>query len=334
MDKLLPTRQPTNNITQTSQIRPTQDSKGPQPPIAPVRGNGPEPPRPESVIIRKCPCGCGADIEVPVNTSRKEQPDGKAKPAPLPKPVDPNQPQKNMNQTAPQPTGKENKNSNQVNNQPTVAKHAEPAPTGTIKSSNTPPMPTTTPTGQNNGTTGGLFTQILAQDLQQAAQHAQSGKTAPTQENKPSSLNQPTSNGSPAQPSTATTNQSAANGSLAQSSSPHNGQTASNGSPVQPSTTTTNQSAANRSLAQPSTATISPPSTLASNLTQLSQQLPVNLSNLSNLQGTPQNAKVALALSNTLVQMPTNVAMPVATAINQLPPQTLGKFFKFFNGTS
>ena len=50
---------------------------------------------------------------------------------------------------------------------------------------------------------------------------------------------------------------------------------------------------------------------------------------MSNLQGTPQNAKVALALSNTLVQMPTNVAMPVATAINQLPPQTLGNFSNF-----
>ena len=52
---------------------------------------------------------------------------------------------------------------------------------------------------------------------------------------------------------------------------------------------------------------------------------------MSNLQGTPQNAKVALALSNTLVQMPTNINIVHLSSYSYQPIATSDprKFFKF-----
>lgn len=315
MDKIPPTRQYKTSNPQPSPIRPTHDNEGTHPPIAPVNENGPEPKAPPGFIFYICDC-CGGQILKPVSTTQGQS-DGTLQPTPLPKPVDPNQPQKNMNLTAPQPTGKENQPP--AKNPPTTLNHAEPAPTGTMKSSNTPPMPTTTTPGQPNQSTGGFFTKILAQDLQQAAQtqpkSASVGQSS-AQKSTPHSMSQTASNGSLAQPSSAPTGQTASYGSLVPSSNAPTGQTASNGS-----------------LAPSSNAPINQPhSTFANNMAQLAQQLPnINLSSLSSLQTTPQGATTALQLTNTLLQMPPHTAMPMATAINQLPPLVLSNLTNLMN---
>lgn len=57
----------------------------------------------------------------------------------------------------------------------------------------------------------------------------------------------------------------------------------------------------------------------------------INMPGLSSLQATPQGATTALQLTNTLLQMPPHMAMPMATAINQLPPLVLPNLTNLMN---